>query len=113
MGLADLKNTSKLQSKTRLISIDEFIDGAEFYAKGLPESLAGECGQITGDVKGTKFKACTYTLDARSRQAIDELSSTLFVSKSKLVRIMLRNLLAMDAIERRLLVNLYGSDKDV
>ena len=113
MGLADLKNTSKLQSKTRLISIDEFIDGAEFYAKGLPESLAGELNRVADNAADNKFKACTYTLDKNSRQAIDELSSTLLVSKSKLVRIMLRNLLAMDAIERRLVVNLYGSDKDV
>ncbi|WP_111977304.1 hypothetical protein [Algibacillus agarilyticus] len=111
MGLADLKSTYEPSAKRKVISIDEFINGAEYYAKGLPETLANQPTskpEVTN--KKSKYKACTFTLTPTVRDELSQCAQALGVNKSKLVRIMTHNLNAMGSLERQLIVKLYNID---
>jgi hypothetical protein len=110
MGLADLKNTSKLQSKAKIVSIDDFINGAEFYAKGLPEIVNSQLLKEEKKSSDVGFKACTYTLDGGSREALTRLAEENNLAKSKLIRILLRNMQSMDPVEQALVIDLYHQD---
>lgn len=108
MGLADLKNTCVSSAKRKIITLDEFIDGAELYAKGLPEITSQHTKKKLQPI--SDFKACTFTLTKLTRDELAVHAHELGVSKSKLIRIMSHNLNAMGELERKLIVKLYSQD---
>jgi hypothetical protein len=111
MGLADLKSASKPRSKPRLISIDDFINGAEYYAKGLPEITSSiESVRLKENKSTSHYSACTFTLNQSSKDLLTNYAQQHGIAKSKIIRILLRNLSSMDEVERKLVLELYRDE---
>lgn len=117
MGLLDLKSNYVQQSKAkRVVDVESFVNGAELYAKGIPEreipvSTCQQPVMVCSDVDRNKqFKPSTFTLNAITRQRLINNSEELNVSKSKLIRIAVQNLDNMSSLEKHLLKSVYIED---
>ena len=87
MSLTDLKKKDEPKPKPKL-SVDEFIDGANAYAKG--KSIS-ESHKAKTTHQHRNFKSATFTLTPANIEQLNQLSKSSGLAKSKLIRIMIEN----------------------
>ena len=87
MSLTDLKKKDEPKPKPKL-SVDEFIDRPNAYAKG--KSIS-ESHKAKATHQHTNFKSSTFTLTPANIEQLNQLSKSSGLAKSKLIRIMIEN----------------------
>lgn len=98
MSLIDLKKNSG-NNKKQKISVEEFIEQANLYAKGKTTT----CDKKRQIKKGRRFKNATFTLSPNHIKQLDELSKQSGLSKSYILRLLIAELaqgegLSLDAL---------------
>ena len=88
MSLANLKKCTPSADR-KLMSVEEFIDGADFYQKGISKVVP--LSQIKqGEIEHDKaLRRATFTLGETAISTLDELSMRTGIAKSRLIRIWL------------------------
>lgn len=86
MSLTDLKNKKPLKKKSQ-VSIEEFIEGASDYSRGLVERYNKP--KPPGE---RKFKKSTFTLLPKQIDYLTELAEKTGLAKSKLIRLLIDDL---------------------
>ena len=88
MTLANLKKCTPSADR-KLVSVDEFIDGADYYQKGLSKviPLSGASEQANDHEK--TLRRATFTLGDMAISTLDQLCSRTGIAKSRLIRIWL------------------------
>jgi len=85
MSLTDLKkpaDKAKPKSKPDKVSVDDFIEGANAYAKGKTELTERESKKA----QVRNFKKATFTLSPDNIQQLTALSHQTGMAKSKIIR---------------------------
>ncbi|ABM00579.1 CopG family transcriptional regulator [Shewanella amazonensis] len=114
MGLADLKKNST-PSNNRLAlaaSIEDFIEGANLYAMGLPQQRGAVIsldnhrlrqGAVKPQAKKRRpnFRKATFTLSEPAIAHLAEMASDCDVAKSKLVRFLIEHHYQLTTEERQ------------
>ncbi|MFT4938342.1 MAG: hypothetical protein ACI88A_001368 [Paraglaciecola sp.] len=91
MSLANLQRRAP-SVKRQLISVDNFIDNAEFYARGQSKEVCFHEQPKGSSAKHTvPLKRATFTLGDKAIAELSELSSQTGIAKSRLIRILLDN----------------------
>lgn len=83
MSLADLKNKGAKLKPPKKLSIDEFIEGANVYAKG------GKPASNKAEGNPSEFKRATFTLTHHHIELLNQLGDRTGMAKSKLLRMMI------------------------
>ena len=83
MSLADLKNKKGKLKTPKKISIDEFIEGADHYAKGRASPVKEKTRNQSD------FKRATFTLTHQHIDMLNRLADKTGFAKSKLLRMMI------------------------
>ncbi|WP_372870504.1 CopG family transcriptional regulator [Shewanella sp.] len=127
MGLADLKKNSTRsdgqiqQKKTIDEFIDEFIDGANRYAMGLPKHKAAVIsleerrqkpasnGPELPRRKGP-FRKATFSLGETAITQLAEMASGCDMAKSKLLRFLIEHHYRLSSTERKQLEQILKTD---
>lgn len=89
MTFASLKKSSPSASP-KAVSVDEFIEDAENYARGLNKVIRLHPSAAT-EAQGhcEPVKTTSVTLTAEAREKLDQLSAQTGISRSRLMRIWL------------------------
>ncbi|WP_088330475.1 CopG family transcriptional regulator [Lacimicrobium sp. SS2-24] len=89
MTFASLKKNSPSASPNA-VSVDEFIEDAENYARGLNKVIRLHPG-ATADQQGhgAPLKTTSVTLTTEARATLEQLAATTGISRSRLMRIWL------------------------
>ena len=88
MTLANLKKREP-SVKRPVLSVDEFIDEADFYAKGMSKVIPLPGSKATEDEHDPVFKRATFTLGETAISQLNQLSMVTGIAKSRLIRIWL------------------------
>ena len=88
MTLASLKKRAPSVNRP-VMSVEEFIDDADFYARGLSKVVALPCPNKHGDDNDAILKRATFTLGETAINQLSELSVKTGIAKSRLIRIWL------------------------
>ena len=111
MGMADLKRTSCKPDKVKAVDVDTFIEDADRYALGLP-SLAEEGKPQTNQSETeSQRKNATFSLTGQVIEELSSQSGQLGLSKSALVRTLIRYFAGASEIEQRRLLSQLPKDK--
>ena len=86
MSLSSLKKSAP-SAELKPVTVDEFIQGAEFYAYGLKTLPSSEQYRGTGE----PLKRATFTLGKVAIAQLDTLSANTGIAKSRLIRQWLDN----------------------
>ena len=84
MSLADLKNKGTKLKPPKKLSIEEFIEGANDYAKG------GKSAQKKSEASTSEYKRATFTLTHHHIELLNQLAERTGMAKSKLLRMMIQ-----------------------
>ncbi len=116
MGLADLKkNSTRSNAQMQLaMSIDDFIDGANRYAMGLPQQRGavisleelrhrGVANQLAEPRRTPSFRKATFTLSESAIAHLAEMATDCDIAKSKLVRYLIEYHYQLTPEERQLI----------
>lgn len=90
MTLASLKKRAP-SVKRNTITIDEFIDDAELYSRGLSKVVCLPGVPPKLDSLDETLKRATFTLGERAIHQLNHLSQVTGIAKSRLIRIWLDN----------------------
>lgn len=123
MALADLKKTCGSQFKPRVVGLDDFIEDANHYARGLPSSTSNSTSNGMSNstvchlqtvpglaLKRQGMKRATFTLTESVQQELAQLSAETGIAKSKLLRILVRHVTELDEKHQQALLTAYWSD---
>lgn len=122
MSLSDLKKSKKAQTKKRDFTIDEFIEDADNYAKGVPQLVSAESDKVDNVAaaidmakahraksdSAKPFRHATFTLSEESIVALNELAARSDLAKSHIIRILISELSTKDKEEQ--ISRLLGSN---
>jgi hypothetical protein len=116
MGLADLKkNSTRSNAQMQLaMSIDDFIDGANRYAMGLPQQRGavisleelrhrGVANQLAEPRRTPPFRKATFTLSESAIAHLAEMATDCDIAKSKLMRYLIEYHYQLSPEERQLI----------
>ncbi|MBT1444890.1 CopG family transcriptional regulator [Shewanella sp. JM162201] len=144
MGLADLKKNSTPSKQTAQLAIsidefiDDFIDGANLYAMGLPsqkaevidiasmrhealrqrpsgnisvaDAVRAATSRLEAAKKTSQFRKATFSLTEQAIAHLAEMASDCDIAKSRLLRILIENHYLLSAEERHRLEQLLQVD---
>ena len=112
MSLTDLKKSHTSKVKKKDFTVDEFISGADKYAKGMPEVLDSEqdqplnLEQAIAIVKKQRerkkndnnkpFRHATFTLSEAAIEQLQHLSQETKLAKSHIIRILINEICTED-----------------
>lgn len=90
MTLANLKKRAPSASRP-VMSVDDFIEDAEYYANGLSKVVNLPCPKVNSEPGEVALKRATFTLGEPALTQLSSLSERTGVPKSRLIRIWLDN----------------------
>lgn len=112
MSLSDLKKSNTNSGKRKSFTVDEFIDDAENYAKGLPEivttgkenklavkkavALSKKAKAVQKKANKKLFKHATFTFNEKTFKELNDLAKTTKLAKSHILRILIAQLAEQD-----------------
>ena len=88
MSLASLKKCTPSADK-QLVSMEEFIDGADYYQKGLSKVVPLSTAKHGESAHEKTLRRATFTLGDTAISSLDDLSIRTGIAKSRLIRIWL------------------------
>lgn len=92
MSLTDLKKQGGLPKKTKL-SVDDFIDQANAYAKGEQNALPRTMK------RKRNFKNATFTLGEQHIQSLNQIALQSGLAKSQILRLLIEQISTCDAVD--------------
>lgn len=90
MTLASLKKRAPSVKRT-VVSVDDFIADAEFYAKGMSKVVTLPNQRAADNDADEPLKRATFTLGEQAIEQLTALSEETGIAKSRLIRIWLAN----------------------
>lgn len=116
MSLADLKKANSNNGKKRKFTVDEFIDDAENYAKGVPEivttgkdnklavqkavGLAKKAKAEKKSVQKKLYRHATFTFNEQTFKQLNDIAKESKLAKSHILRILIAELAEQDDDEK-------------
>ncbi len=88
MTLANLKKRAPSANRP-VMSIDDFIEDAEYYANGLSKVVNLPCQNMATEHSEKALKRATFTLGEPALTQLNSLSERTGIPKSRLIRIWL------------------------
>ena len=105
MSLADLKKSNSNNGKKKKFTVDEFIDDAENYAKGMPEIVTtgkdnklavqkavGLAKKAKAEKKAAQkklFRHATFTFNEQTFKQLNDIAKESKLAKSHILRILI------------------------
>jgi hypothetical protein len=116
MSLADLKKSNANNGKKKKFTVDEFIDDAENYAKGMPEIVTtgkdnklavqkavGLAKKAKAQKKATQkklYRHATFTFNEQTFKQLNYLAKESKLAKSHILRILIAEFAELDDDEK-------------
>lgn len=105
MSLSDLRK-KPAPSKVTDCNVDEFIESARNYARGIDNVVRLKPVEQPPEPK-QPFRKATFTLSEPCIEALSKLATESGLSKSHLIRMLIRQMEQSQALERQLMVCRY------